>query len=145
MTSKRIWIVLLAALFALGLFGCENASRAGNNLTCHGGSCSTGCDEAGTTSACNVVCEPGTTCDARCNAGQPCNFDCQRDARCTFDCTSGSCQVTGPGDCSCSGECIGTCNGSVNGGDAGPGGSSCEELCGDPSGAGYAACIAACG
>lgn len=144
MTGKMVRLVLSLALVALALFGCENASRVGNDLTCHGGSCSSSCDYEGTSAACNVVCQPGTSCDARCNAGQSCNFDCQGDASCSFDCTAGSCQVTGPGDCTCSGECIGTCNGVVTDGDAGPGGSSCVELCGSPSSPGYADCVAAC-
>ena len=145
--THSIVTVSLASLVLLFSFGCEDATRSGNNLMCHSGSCSSSCDDVGTTQGCNVQCEPGSSCDARCNAGQPCNFMCQGDAVCRFDCTAGACQAEGGADCSCTGECTGTCGMSTppgGGADGGTGGS-CLEMCGDPSSPGYGACAAACG
>ncbi len=148
---------LLALTLAPALVGCNNALETGNRLECVGGSCSSSCDNEGTSVSCEVLCQDGTTCDARCNAGQDCRFTCAPGARCDFDCTAGSCSVSGTGAerCSCVGTCPGTCGGTAGFDDAGVpamgsdaggggGGTDCLDLCGEPTDPGYAACVAAC-
>ncbi len=87
----------------------EDSTRVGNTLVCHSGSCSSSCDDVGTSQTCNVQCDSGSMCDARCNSGQSCDFFCREGAVCRFDCTLGGCDVEGASSCSCTGDCTGSC------------------------------------